>query len=581
MVKCLQSIFSRNNEGHDTVQNEALYKQFDTLVFEDVKRSSIIYLIGFCTFISVYGLEHYQFLVIFCLLMLLAICPLVALKSKNITLRDLSYRAFLLIFVTYTSYYTGGIFSPFLMLVFFSTMTVVPYSVLLLTETGKIFGLISTAVIVGFFLLGEYYGFVAPPLINIMEQPAVFAIVLISCVSRISMADKYHKKAIYSYHQNFKAQLEKHQKLVQNANLNLLVFNAETYKIENYSPSARIFTAYYDYNIDSFKDHILERIQVSRHEKEPNIHQIPLEMNGETRYFEIITEYYRQDQEVSTSFKNYEDTIIKDEVFCLIYDVTNRVNYEQSIIEARDNALQLYKSKSSLLAQMSHELRTPLNAIIGFSEVMELELLGKMLPSYKEYSKNINQSGQYLLTIVNDILDMAWIESGKYDPYIEKVNLDEMLDHIMAVTCHLAEKKDIKITLEKEFLSQEGLYSDMHALKQILINIVSNAVKYCPSGSQVYIHLTVKKEQALFHIKDNGYGFTENVLKHFGSPFNIDKSHLTDGQKSTGLGLSITKGLAEALGGQVHAYNAEGAVIDITIPNQPDKKGNTSHKKVA
>ena len=567
MVECLKFIFSRGPKGHSSVQNDALCKQFDSLIIEDVKKSSILHLVGIGVFLSLYGAEHYQLMVSFGLLMLLSFCPLLTLKSKNIIWRDVSYRAVLLILFCYTSTYTGGIYSPFLLLGLFSTLTMTPHTVFLTTELGKIFGVFTALLAIITFFTLESYGLTPVPLVNFSEHPVAITVILIACILKVAISDKYYKKAILSYYQNLNMQLEKHKKLVQNANLNLLVFNAETYEIKNSSPSARIFTAYYEYNVDSFKDHILERICVSRYKKEPDIHQIELDINGDPRYFEVITEYYHQDKEISRSYESYDDTFIEDEVLCLIYDVTDRVNYEKSIIEARDKALQLYKSKSSFLAQMSHELRTPLNAIIGFSEVMELELLGKIPPSYKEYSKNINQSGQYLLTIVNDILNMAWIESGKYEPYIGKVNFDDMLDHIMAVTGHLAEKKDIKITLEKEFLYQEGFYSDMQALKQILINIVGNAVKYCPSGSRVDIGLVVEKEKVLFHIEDNGPGFSENILQHFGSPFNIDKNHLVDGQKSTGLGLSITKGLAEIIGGQVSAYNAEqgGAVICICL----------------
>lgn len=244
------------------------------------------------------------------------------------------------------------------------------------------------------------------------------------------------------------------------------------------------------------------------------------------------------------------------------------ISLNKKLIEASDAALALNKSKATFMAQMSHELRTPLNAIIGFSEVMSLELFGHIPEAYKEYCDNINNSGKHLLTVVNNILDMARLEDGKYTPKFSSFSPYQTLMQIFALTKDLAQQKKINLDVDIKLNETEQFLSDEQAIKQILINLIGNSIKYCPPNVEIKLSLFENNEQLHFEIRDTGRGFSQQVLDNFGMPFNLGDTYLSENTKSTGLGLSITKALVEVLGGHIYAYNAAtgGAVVSISLP---------------
>jgi two-component system cell cycle sensor histidine kinase PleC len=218
--------------------------------------------------------------------------------------------------------------------------------------------------------------------------------------------------------------------------------------------------------------------------------------------------------------------------------------------EARNRAEAANISKSRFLAQMSHELRTPLNAILGFSEVMKGEVFGShAIPAYKEYSSDIHNSGQHLLGLINEILDLSRIEAGRYELNEEAVQLV----HVVEECHHLMKMRATSrgITIHQMFEQDlPRVWADERAVRQICLNLLSNAIKFTPQGGEIWIKVgwTASGGQYL-SVKDTGPGIPENeipiVLASFGQGSNAIKS----AEQGAGLGLPIAKSLVDLHGG--------------------------------
>lgn len=239
--------------------------------------------------------------------------------------------------------------------------------------------------------------------------------------------------------------------------------------------------------------------------------------------------------------------------------------------EARLHAEEANLAKSRFLATMSHELRTPLNAILGFSEIMRGEILGPHAnPTYKEYANDIHESGQHLLTLINEILDISRIEAGRYELKEAPVSLPEIVDDCHRLMRVRAENKGLKIVEAfEENLAQ--VWSDERALRQICLNLLSNAIKFTPPGGTITLKVgrTPLGDQFL-SVKDTGPGIPDaeipRVVRSFGQG---SLAHQT-AEGGTGLGLPITKGLAELHGGtfELKSKLRYGTEVVITLPRQ-------------
>ena len=216
---------------------------------------------------------------------------------------------------------------------------------------------------------------------------------------------------------------------------------------------------------------------------------------------------------------------------------------------------------------MSHELRTPLNAIIGFSEIMEAAMFGPLgAEKYSEYSRDIRESGQYLLDVINDILDMSKIEAGGIRLTPEDVELDPVLTDCMRVVSARANEKHL--VLESHIDPDIHLRADRRALKQIALNLLSNAVKFTPDGGAVAVHGRVRAGKVTIAIEDTGIGIPKNALHKLGRPFEQVESQLTKRHQGSGLGLAIAKSLAELHGGamRIHSTLGRGTTVAVRLP---------------
>jgi len=228
------------------------------------------------------------------------------------------------------------------------------------------------------------------------------------------------------------------------------------------------------------------------------------------------------------------------------------------------------QAKSKFLANMSHELRTPLNAIIGFSEIMESGMFGPLgADRYEEYCKDIRNSGEYLLDVINDVLDMAKIEAGRIRLEFEDLALDPLLSEAMRVVS--ARAQDKQLTLTARLSPDLSLRADRRALKQIVLNLLSNAVKFTPAGGQVTIRARNVGNTVVVGIADTGIGIAPDALQRLGRPFEQVESQLTKSHQGSGLGLAISKSLVELHGGRmsIRSTVGRGTMVLVRMPLEP------------
>lgn len=226
-------------------------------------------------------------------------------------------------------------------------------------------------------------------------------------------------------------------------------------------------------------------------------------------------------------------------------------------------------AKSRFLAQMSHELRTPLNAVLGFSEVMKSEILGPhSVPTYKEYASDIHSSGQHLLELINEVLDLSRIEAGRYELNEEPISLASVAEDCHHLLKLRATNKDIKINELYEG-GLPKLWADERAVRQICLNLLSNAIKYTQQGGEVWVKVgwTASGGQYL-SVRDNGAGIPEDEIPIVLSSFGQGSNAIKNAEEGAGLGLPIVKGLIDLHGGSFKLTSKlrAGTEVIVTFP---------------
>ena len=247
-------------------------------------------------------------------------------------------------------------------------------------------------------------------------------------------------------------------------------------------------------------------------------------------------------------------------------DVTEQKQAEKNMIAAMHAAEVANRSKSEFVANMSHELRTPLNAIIGFSEIMADEYLGPVgSPKYLEYAKDINGSGTHLLEIINNMLDLSKVEAGKFELQEDNIDIPAALKACVTLVQGLAEKRGVVI--ENNAPSDlPALYADERNLKQILLNLLTNAIKFTPAEGKVTIEAWCRQDTGyIFTITDTGKGIAEEDIPMVLSPFGQVESALSRIEQGTGLGLPLTKSFVELHGGSLDLRSTVGAGTTVTV----------------
>jgi two-component system cell cycle sensor histidine kinase PleC len=237
--------------------------------------------------------------------------------------------------------------------------------------------------------------------------------------------------------------------------------------------------------------------------------------------------------------------------------------------EARRRAEEANLAKSRFLATMSHELRTPLNAILGFSEVMKSELFGPhAVDQYRDYAIDIHSSGEHLLNIINEILDLSRIEAGRYELQEEPVDLAATADDCR----HMLEMRARAKSISLKTMLEPGLpklWADERAIRQIIINLLANGIKFTPEGGDVILKVGWTSLGAQYvSIHDTGPGIPEDELATVLESFGRGTMAIKTAEQGTGLGLPIVKGLVDIHGGQLHLHSKlrEGTEVIVIFP---------------
>ncbi|MFN3399101.1 MAG: ATP-binding protein [Ferrovibrio sp.] len=248
-------------------------------------------------------------------------------------------------------------------------------------------------------------------------------------------------------------------------------------------------------------------------------------------------------------------------------DVSERRELQDSLELARRDAAVASRAKSNFLSHMSHELRTPLNAIIGFAEMINREVLGPVgNPRYAEYAADIHLSGEFLLNVVNDILDFAKIEAGRIEMNETEIDFGSMLDEVSRITAGLALRLDVELTVDGA--AGFRLQGDPRLLQQVFINLISNALRFTPKGGRVAVSVLLLADGRLACVvTDNGSGMPHNKTLDVLEPFVTLKGDRGTAQ-STGLGLPICKAFVEFHGGLlfINSELGAGTSVYVTLP---------------
>ncbi len=253
-------------------------------------------------------------------------------------------------------------------------------------------------------------------------------------------------------------------------------------------------------------------------------------------------------------------------LYGILQDMTERMLYEQELRRAKEASEQAYAAKSRFLANMSHELRTPLNAVIGFSEMIESQVLGPIFnKKYIEYATSIKQSGHHLLDLISDILDMSKIEAGKHVIDLEELQIKNVVDR--AIKMVKGRAKDGGVRLRMPIFEHDDLLivGDRRALTQVFLNLLSNAIKFTKEGGSVWMECYEHDEFVCFKVCDTGVGIPPNKLASVLRPFEQASNEYTRDYEGTGLGLSITKELIEMHGGSLNIESTVGVGTTVSV----------------
>ncbi|HEX4532888.1 MAG TPA: PAS domain-containing sensor histidine kinase [Rhizomicrobium sp.] len=246
-------------------------------------------------------------------------------------------------------------------------------------------------------------------------------------------------------------------------------------------------------------------------------------------------------------------------------DITERKEQELRTKAAQERAEAANHAKSQFLANMSHELRTPLNAIIGFGDIMRRRMFGELGDRrYEEYATLIYDSGQLLLDLISDILDMAKIEAGKLRLNYEHVDLAGIVEDCLRIVRQRAETAGVALEVVVPETSL-GFLADKRSVKQVLLNLLSNAIKFTPAGGRIVVTTSNSNETVKVSVKDDGIGIPASELPRLGKPFEQVAVDPMLAKGGTGLGLALVQALVEKHGGSMRIDSEEGAGTEVRV----------------
>jgi signal transduction histidine kinase len=238
------------------------------------------------------------------------------------------------------------------------------------------------------------------------------------------------------------------------------------------------------------------------------------------------------------------------------FDITDTVKVEQALLEKNAALQTAEKLKTDFLANMSYQLRTPLNAIMGFAEMLQQQYFGKLNERQMEYTGSMIEAGQRLISLVNDILDLSTIEAGYLSLYPTEIKVKDMLERVSQLTQEWAKKQriDIVIHCQEELM----IMADERRIKQVLLNLISNAINYSPSGGQITLSAERAGDFIRLGVRDTGMGISPEDMASVFTPFERINSKKSQRRSGAGLGLTLVKNIIELHGGAAEIESKEG-----------------------
>ncbi|WP_440951994.1 PAS domain S-box protein [Methanococcoides sp. FTZ1] len=354
----------------------------------------------------------------------------------------------------------------------------------------------------------------------------------------------------------------KYRALFQDNSAVMLLIDPDSGNIVDANPSA---CSYYSYSREEFmhmkitdinmlsKEQVFEEMENARIEKKNQFVFIHRLSSGKMRSVEVYS----------------CPIIINDKklLFSIVHDITDRKKAEAELVNAKMEAESANRSKSEFLASMSHELRTPLNSVIGFSDILLTESFGPLNEKQFRYTDNISKSGKHLLELINDILDISKVESGKMELHIEEFPVSDVIYEVKAGLAPQSSDKNIGILYD---VSEDlkNIRVDRTRFKQILFNLVSNAIKFTPENGFISVSVQLVGNEVQVSVTDTGIGISKEDQSKLFQPFNQLGKFESREQPGTGLGLAIVKHFVEMHGGRIWVESevGKGSNFAFTIP---------------
>ena len=367
------------------------------------------------------------------------------------------------------------------------------------------------------------------------------------------------------------------QKLSMNVDDVFLMLDAKTYQADYVSPNAekllgitaeqirkdiRVLGKLHPAEHEDSEKNYLEEIQVHE-QREGDFKYVHLK-TGEKRWFHNIA----RGSEVNG----------KKKYILVMSDRTSDWKMNQALSEAVRAAETANKAKSTFLSNMSHDIRTPMNAIIGFTTLAVSNIDDKK--RVQDYLGKILSSSNHLLSLINDILDMSRIESGKIHLEETEVSLSEVLHDLKTIISGQIHAKQLELYMDAMDVTNEDVYCDKTRLNQVLLNLLSNAVKFTPAGGTVSVRIRqchgTQKGSELYEIrvKDNGLGMSQDFVQKIFSPFERERTSTVSRTQGTGLGMAITKNIVDMMGGTIEVQTEQGKgtefIVRLPFRTQPE-----------
>ena len=286
-----------------------------------------------------------------------------------------------------------------------------------------------------------------------------------------------------------------------------------------------------------------------------------IEIGGELQYYQIKFSYIKDE------FGQIAKLIVG--IHCIDEQVKAQQQQQEALRQALELAQSANRAKTTFLNNMSHDIRTPMNAIIGFTGLAASHIDSRELVA--EYLKKIGQSSEHLLSLINDILDMSRIESGKMTLNEQPENLSEIVHTIRNITQSGIASKNLDFFMDVMDIQNEYIYCDKLRLNQVLLNVLSNAIKYTPARGTISFRVSESNIRSdgyasfRFTVKDNGIGMSEDFVKTIFEPFTRVKSSTISGIQGTGLGMAITKNIVDMMGGKIRVQSEENVGTEVDL----------------